>query len=83
MQYMCVFAKERFRVDGLFLIVNFGYQSLFLKTSLEKRGHLIIMVVLYSGQYGVYSYSIYLFISKYTSTGSASFESNKTTATRW
>ena len=31
---------------------NFGYQSPFLKFSLEKRGHPIIRVVLYSGQYG-------------------------------
>ena len=30
--------------------VNFGYQNLFLKISLEKRGCLIIRVVLYSGQ---------------------------------
>ena len=30
------------------LKVNFGYQSIFLKISLEKRGHLIIRVILYS-----------------------------------
>ena len=33
--------------------VNFGYQSLFLKISLEKRCRLIIRL-LYSGQYGSY-----------------------------
>ena len=33
--------------------VKFGYQSLFLKISLEKTGHLIIRAVLYSGQYSI------------------------------
>ena len=36
------------------LKVKFGYQSVFLKISLEKRGRLIIRVVLYSGQYGIH-----------------------------
>ena len=31
---------------------NFGYQSLFLEISFEKRGRLIIRVLLYLGQYG-------------------------------
>ena len=37
---------------SLVLRNNFWNQSLFLKISLEKRGRLIIRVMLYSGQYG-------------------------------
>ena len=52
---VCEFVIEK-RNESFKAVFSYFFNCfLFLKISLEKRGHIIITVVLYSGQYGTFS----------------------------